>query len=393
MRTPTEKDDALLRQPAQARSAVAGALRVLTVALVIAPLMTLLVTAASPVATHAHALGGDGGGGGGGGGQGSFTVTPDNGPAGTHVMISGSGFPANSDVTVGYGSNGCTSGVTTIAGATGKTDGGGKLKVSFGWPSTPAGKYTVCVTVSGTTTPSDNQFTATTPNAPAITVTTPVAAGGQVTVTGTNFLMNSAQTVQVTYGAQGSNGCTTSAGTAPITNGGFSLTFNAPFVNQTTQYTVTAVTPEASCAGTPILSAQATLTVNGSVTPTATNTPQPSPTATTPGGPEGIITWPPTWPPNGPWTVVYCLIGLLLLLLLLLLALLFARNRRRDEPVTIQERDNVTVQSQGQAGQAGGAGTVQRNIEAVDPRTGRRTVIAQDEYTFEEVPDDQQPQP
>ncbi len=34
---------------------------------------------------------------------------------------------------------------------------------------------------------------------------------------------------------------------------------------------------------------------------------------------------------------------------------------------------------------------MQRNIEAVDPRTGKRTVIAQDEYTFEEVPDDQPP--
>ncbi len=381
MRTPTEKDDASLRPPAQARATVAGLVRVLTVALVIAPLLALFVVVSAPGAVHASGKGH------------GITVAPDNGPAGTHVTVTGSNFPGNANVTVGYGSGGCASGVTTISGATGTTtDGGGNLNASFSWPSTPAGVYTVCVTVGGTTYPSDNTFTATTPNSPSITVTTPVAAGGQVTVTGSNFLLNGSQTAEVRFGAQGSNGCDKAAGTAPITNGSFTVTFNAPFVTQTTQYTVTAVTPEGSCGGTPVLSAQATLTVNAAATATSTVAPTATPgsgTSTTNPGSVGL-TWPPTWPPSGAWSVVYCLVGLLLLLLLLLMLLLFARNRRRDEPVTIQERDNVTVQSSGAAGSAGGAGSVQRNIEAVDPRTGRRTVIAQDEYTFEEVPDDQQ---
>jgi IPT/TIG domain-containing protein len=384
MRTPTEKDDALLRPPAQARATVAGLSRALTCVLLIAPLLALFAVVSAPGAVQASGRGH------------AITVAPDNGPAGTNVTVTGAAFPSNSDVTIGYGSGGCDSGVTTISGATGKTDANGGLKVSFGWPSTPAGEYKVCVTVGGATYPSDNTFTATSPNAPTITVTSPVAAGAQVTVTGSNFLLNGAQTADVSYGPQGSNGCATSVATGvAITNGSFTATFNAPFVTQTTQYTVTAVTPDGSCGGTPTLSAQATLTVNGA-TPTATFTPSPTATTggtggTTSGGGTAGLTWPPTWPPSGAWSVVYCLVGLLLLLLLLLLVLLFARNRRQDEPVTIQERDNVTVQSSGSAGAAGGAGAVQRNIEAVDPRTGRRTVIAQDEYTFEEVPDDQPP--
>ena len=73
--------------------------------------------------------------------------------------------------------------------------------------------------------------------------------------------------------------------------------------------------------------------------------------------------------------------------MLLLLLLLLARRRRDDEPVTVEENDSVVVapNQQGQAGAGqGGQAYVQRNISAVDPRTGQRTPIAEEITTVDE---------
>ena len=57
------------------------------------------------------------------------------------------------------------------------------------------------------------------------------------------------------------------------------------------------------------------------------------------------------------------------------------------EPAVIEENDSVVV-APNQGGAAGGQGSgqayVQRNIDAVDPRTGQRTPIAEEVTTVEE---------
>ena len=57
-----------------------------------------------------------------------------------------------------------------------------------------------------------------------------------------------------------------------------------------------------------------------------------------------------------------------------------------DEPVTVEENDSVVVapNQQGQGGQGAGQAYVQRNISAVDPRTGQRTPIAEEITTVDE---------
>ena len=69
--------------------------------------------------------------------------------------------------------------------------------------------------------------------------------------------------------------------------------------------------------------------------------------------------------------------------MLLLLLLLLARRRRDDDPVTVQENDSVVV-APNQGGAGNGQAYVQRNIDAVDPRTGQRTPIAEEVTTVEE---------
>src|SRR5579875_958308 len=341
-------------------------------------------------------------------GQGpGVSVSPNTGPAGTHITISGTNFHSGDTVTAGYTNSGsCSSGVTPITGATGTVDSNGGVVINTTWPSVPNGTYTICVTDGSKSYPS-NPFTSTSQNPPAITVSpNPVASSAQVTVKGSNFLLGNANTVEILYGAQGTNGCATSAGTANVNSDGtFTFTFNAPFESQNTNLVVTAVEPAQTCTSGPTLSAQAPLQVQagsasgtptpggttGTATPTpngstGNNTPTPAATSTPTGGTStnGNGGGNPLGPiidlfTKGPG-ILYCLIGLLALLLLLLLLLLFARRRRQNQPATIQEQDSTTVNSSGGAGQA----TVQRNIDAVDPRTGRRTRIAEEVTNFDE---------
>jgi hypothetical protein len=196
-----------------------------------------------------------------------------------------------------------------------------------------------------------------------------------VTVTGQNYLPGGSS-FEVLYGAAGSNGCANSVATGMVNaDGTFTATFDAPFVQADTTYQVTAVSPAKTCGAGAVLSASKSLNVTaGGATGTPTSTPKPVPT-------PNAITFPGIG--GGPQTVILCLAGLLALLILLLLLLVFARGRRKNQPVTIQERNTVTVGPGGPS--TAGSPQVQRDIYAQDPR-GRQTRIATEQTSVEEEP-------
>src|SRR5487761_960768 len=142
--------------------------RSLIVSALIAPLLVMLALAASgaPIYASGHGHG--------------ISVSPDNGPVGTHVTVTGSGFTAGAAIIVGYSSGDCSSGVTTISIPASTVGSDGSVNIGFQWPSTQPGDYRICVTTGGATYPSDNVFHSTSASAPSITVTSPVAAGAQV---------------------------------------------------------------------------------------------------------------------------------------------------------------------------------------------------------------------
>jgi hypothetical protein len=314
-------------------------------------------------------------------------ANPSYGSSGTSVTVQGSSYIPGDAVVISYSPNSCSSGTTPISGAKSTVGTDGSIKITFQWPQTNPGKYTICVTDTST-----NQ-TSTSPGAfqvlaPAITATAPTSDGGPVTVNGSGFYPSSqpnGSSVEVLYGPPGSNGCATSVGTTTVDNSGnFSITFNSPHETAAAQIPVTAVEPQATCGNSPNLQASTTLALPG---PTVTPTTQPTAAPTTTpsgGGPPVLFTWPPT----GALAVLYCLVGLLILLLLLLLL----RRRRKDEPVTIEEQDRVVVTG-GSTGAGGAAGTaqVQRQIVARDAQ-GNVTPIAEEVYnTNEELVDPNDP--
>jgi hypothetical protein len=201
-----------------------------------------------------------------------------------------------------------------------------------------------------------------------------VRSAGKVTITGANYLPGGSS-FEVLYGAAGSNGCANSVATGTINaDGTFTITFDAPFVLADTTYQVTAVSPAKTCGAGATLTASKSLTVTAVAQPTFTPTPKPVPS-------PNAITFPGIG--GGPQTVILCLAGLLALLILLLLLLVFARGRRKNQPVTIQERNTVTVGPGGPS--TAGSPQVQRDIYAQDPR-GRQTRIATEQTSVEEEP-------
>ena len=139
----------------------------------IVPVMLLLVAIASPI-TSATALAAPLSGQGPG-----VTVSPNTGPAGTHIIVSGTNFNPGDHVTVGYTTGTCSPSVTTITGANGTVDGNGGVVINTTWPSVPNGTYTICV-IDGSKAYPSNPFTSTSQNAPAITVSpNPVASSQQ----------------------------------------------------------------------------------------------------------------------------------------------------------------------------------------------------------------------
>ncbi len=108
----------------------------------------------------------------------TITLNPDSSRRGTDVVVSGTGFPANSNITVDYGS-----GEPGIA--TGRTDSTGNFTTSFGIPSdaTIGGDTTVTASV----TDYDAEATHAVPDK-EITVTPEVARSGDtVVIVGTGF--------------------------------------------------------------------------------------------------------------------------------------------------------------------------------------------------------------
>ncbi len=334
-----------------------------------------------------------------GGATPGVTVSPASGPVGTNVTLSGNGFHVGDNILVGYSTGNCSSSVITIAKASGAVGGDGKFTIPFVWPSTQIGSYTLCAIdqTNNTSYPSATKFQVLSPNPPTITVNGPVTSGQPVQVTGANFLPGGG-TAEVRYGSAGSNGCANDGATVTVnSDGSFTATFTAPYTAADTTIVVSAVEPQGSCGGSPVLQAQTNVSVKAAAVPIVTVTATTTPVVSPPAPPSQALPWPPTWPPSGAWTVVYCLIGLLLLLLLLLLIFLLVRRRRKDEPVTIEERDSVVINSSAASSAAGTAGmgrmTLQRDIIARDAK-GRETPIAEEIYsTEEEIVDDNQPQP
>jgi len=306
-------------------------------------------------------------------GGGTVAISPSSGPVGTHTTVTGAHLTPGTPVQVGYSSGDCSSGVTIIAGATGTTDSNGSVTISVTWPPTGTGSYVVCVTETqtGKTHQSDGQYQVLSTTPADITITpNPMQSSQQVTVKGTNFLPGN-DSVEVFFGDASGDVCANSGGTATIAaDGTWTITFKAPFKAQDTPVKVMAVEPQHTCDGAAVQQVSKTVTVKAAPAATATA-----------GGSGGIAL--PVWPPSGVWSVVYCLVGLLLFLLLLLALLVVARQRRKDQPVTIQERNTVMVNSG--AGRAGGAPAVQREVYAQDQR-GRQVRIADEVTTVEEEP-------
>jgi hypothetical protein len=254
----------------------------------------------------------------------------------------------------GTGSTGCTTAIQS-----GVASSSGSFTATFNAPmvttSTPI--TIVAVEPTGTCGKSDSggptlqgtfTGTITVPVAPTLSITSPVDSGKAVSVTGKGF--KSGDPIEVLYGAQGSNGCANSVATATAdANGNFSTHFNAPVETSDTHLTVAAVQPKGACAQSPAIKLQKDMLVKGQ---------------------QQTI------------PIQYCLIGLLLLLLLLLLLFLLFRGRRKEEPVTIEERDTVVTPDR-TGGQAGGQALVDRQIVARDAR-GKEYVIAEEVTTVQE---------
>ena len=112
----------------------------------------------------------------------TITLNPDSSRRGTDVAVSGTGFPANSNITVDYGTN--EPGI-----ATGRTDSTGNFTAAFGIPSDAAigGDATVKASVTAGGTDYEAEAIHAVPDK-AITVTPEVARSGDtIMIVGTGF--------------------------------------------------------------------------------------------------------------------------------------------------------------------------------------------------------------
>ena len=112
----------------------------------------------------------------------TITLNPDSSRRGTDVAVSGTGFPANSNINVDYGTN--EPGI-----ATGRTDSTGNFTAAFGIPSDAAigGDATVKASVTAGGTDYEAEAIHTVPDK-AITVTPDVARSGDtIMIVGTGF--------------------------------------------------------------------------------------------------------------------------------------------------------------------------------------------------------------
>ncbi len=311
-----------------------GVIRLLGI-LLAAPLLALLALSLLPTAALAQGASGT---------PAAVSISPDSGPVGARLTVSGEHFKAGDPVEVGYTTSACST-MTTIAGATGAASSDGSLSVVVTWPLTGPGSFIVCVhdKTTGKSYPSDTPYVVLSAAPPALTVNpSPATSQVQVTINGANFLP-AGGSVEVLWGPQSAGGaargdmCANSIKKVTSDSAGkFTVTFQAPFAASDLPIAVIAVSPQGSCGGSPVLSAQRNLTVKAVAVATATGSTSPNPVA-------------PTWPPTGIWSVVYCLVGLLLFLLLLLALLVASRNRNKNQPAVVQQQG-------GQANQYGQGG-------------------------------------
>lgn len=384
-----------------------------------------------------------------------LTVSPGKGPAGTTVTVSGGKFGPGDHITIGIAQGNCSSGSTTISGASGTAGSDGSVSITVTVPNLAPGSYVICATDQETPGHDTNPPPFTVLAVPTITVSSPINSGQPVTVKGSGFQKTGdGGSVDVSYSiGTDVTGCTTAIQTVNPDDGTFSITFNAPAVTSDTTITIVAVQPQGTCGKTPgpTVQAKATGTVVAPVVPATINVDGPvnSGAATTvtgkhfqPGsqvqvlygaqgsngcannigtanvGSDGNFTLQFAAPnetkdthltvaavqPSGrceqatkkatadllvhgqsspfPFPPQYCLIGLLLLLLLLLLLFLLFRGRRKDEPVTIEERDRVVPNPNAPPGTPGSA-LVDRQIIARDAH-GKEVVIAEEVTTVSE---------
>lgn len=214
------------------------------------------------------------------------------GHAGTQIQLTGTGFPANSQITLyattdpaqcADGQSGAASIQPTSGGST--TDGSGNFQLGAAWPSSgatqPSTAYYVCARVNDTNKASNITFTV----LPAATVTaSPSTAnpGDAVTVSGQNWNPQAALTIAITSG-QGGPTIATQPATADG-NGGFSISIPIPAGTQAGGYGISVT--DASSNQTQYfpslitVNQQATPTPQATATDTPTPTPQVTPTAT-----------------------------------------------------------------------------------------------------------------
>jgi len=311
-----------------------GGLRRMGIVLAV-PLVALLTALMAPAPAHAQQESGN---------PAAVSIAPTSGPVGARITVNGVRFKSGTPVEAGYATSDCTSGLAIFSGVSGTVANDGTVMLGAVWPQTKTGTYLVCLRDKNTlkTYPSDSPYQVLSTLAPSLTVSpSPVVSQSQVTVTGSNFLP-SGGSVEVLWGTAGGGGgaargdaCANRVDVKTTdANGKFTATFTAPFTSTDMPITVIAVSPQGSCGGTPVLSAQSALTVKAAGSATAAATPQ-------------TRVENPVWPPTGIWSVVYCLVGLLLFLLLLLALLIASRNKDKNQPAVVNQQS-------GQGTQAGG---------------------------------------
>src|SRR5262245_9264312 len=212
-------------------------------------------------------------------------LTPLQGPVGTNVTVAGEHQGAGHLFLLGFSVSGCVTDVRLFPGAQATADEFGYFSLAFSWPLTSAGAYIICVIdkTADVIFPADGQFQVTSGLPATITVTPSVNSGQSVQVRGTHFLPSSV--VEILYGASHSKGCANAVGlVTTASDGTFEYKFDAPFVQETQIYIVTAVAPARTCGARPAQVASAYLRDVGA-SPTA----QP-PAATDSGNPFNLPT-------------------------------------------------------------------------------------------------------
>ncbi len=207
------------------------------------------------------------------------------GQPGTNIHLSGSGFnpgvvnlytTSNSDPTK------CTDqgqpanlGLMPFTPTSVTVQQDGTFALDTTWPTSAATvgvSYYVCVVTPGASVLSSNTFTVT--PAPTIVITpTSLTAGGQVTITGENWLPPQALTVAVTDPVQAT--VLVSQQTNPDQSGKINVTLTIPATTPAGAYTVSV---SANNTTTLKVVQKNALTVTGAATPTPTTAPSPTPT-------------------------------------------------------------------------------------------------------------------